>query len=75
MTIKNKQIVNSSPIDPTLQPLQTIERTAAITGLAENYLRSRAKMGTIPVVQIGSKRLIHVPNLLRQLGEESTPRR
>ena len=51
-------------------PFQTIEQAARTTGLSKYYLRKGCKDGTVPHVKTGTKYLVNVPKLLRQLDAE-----
>ena len=50
---------------------QSIRDACATTGLSMYYLRQGCKSGVVPHVRSGQKFLINVPELLRNLGEES----
>lgn len=51
-----------------MTPFQTINQTVKTTGLSAYYLRQGCRDGTVPHVMSGTKYLINVPLLLRQLG-------
>ena len=52
------------------KPFQSIVEACQTTGLSQKYLRSGCKAGTIPHIRSGSKYLVNIPKLLRQLGAE-----
>ena len=51
-----------------MTPFQSIQDAVKTTGLSSYYLRNGCRDGTVPHVKSGSKYLVNVPLLLRQLG-------
>lgn len=51
-----------------MKPFQSINEAVRTTGLSSFYLRQGCRDGTVPHVKSGTKYLINVPLLLRQLG-------
>lgn len=52
-------------------PFQTITATARITGLAQGFIRSGCKNGTIPHIMCGQEYRVNMPLFLAQLDEQS----
>lgn len=48
----------------------SVTETNKITGLGISYLRERIARKDIPFIKVGTKTLIDVPELLKQLHEE-----
>lgn len=51
-----------------LKPFQSINDTAALTGLSPFALRQRIREGSVKFVKSGNKFFINVPDLLKREG-------
>ena len=49
------------------KPFQSLKECCETTGLSVYYLRCGIKNGTVPYITSGTKYLVNVPALLRQL--------
>ena len=54
------------------KPFQTIPEACRSTGLSMYFLRMGCRAGTIPHIRCGKVYKINVPELMRQLSEQST---
>ena len=53
-------------------PYQSIRGASRISGLAQGYIRTGCKNGTIPCLRVGQEYRINMPLFLQQLEAEST---
>lgn len=51
-------------------PFQKIAEASKTTGLSQFFLRRGCKDGTVPHIMSGTRYLINIPALLRQLGAD-----
>ena len=52
-------------------PFQSIRNTSELTGLAQGYIRTGCKSGTIPCIRVGAEYRVNLPLFRRQLDGES----
>lgn len=53
-----------------MKPFASIKEAATITGLSQYWLREGCRSGTVPHIKTGTKFMVNIPALLRQLGAE-----